>query len=67
MIELVFIACLLSAPDRCEERSLQYVNVSSPMACMMGAQPELARWLESHPRWRVTRWSCRVPSFERDA
>lgn len=61
MIELVFTACLLAAPDRCEERALQYVDIRSPMACVMGAQPELAKWVEAHPKWRVARWACRAP------
>ncbi|MBK0399874.1 hypothetical protein H0I76_11790 [Limibaculum sp. M0105] len=60
MIELVFVACLLSAPDRCEEKALQFVDVSH-MACLMGAQPQLAEWTESHPKWRIARWSCRIP------
>lgn len=64
MMELVFVACLLSAPDRCEERSLQYVDVPSVMTCVMGAQPQLAEWAEAHPNWRVARWKCRTPGYQ---
>ena len=59
MIELFFVACLSSQPTACEERSLLYTEVT-PMACMMGAQPELAKWATQHPRFTVTRWSCRT-------
>ncbi|ANT63467.1 MULTISPECIES: hypothetical protein [Roseobacteraceae] len=59
MIELLFVACLSTAPDTCSERSLVYTDVT-PMACMMGAQPELARWVEEHPNFTVNRWRCRV-------
>ncbi len=59
MIELVFIACLAAAPDRCEENTLQFLAPLSPMACMMGAQPQLAQWSARHPKWRIARWACR--------
>lgn len=59
MIELVFMACLSTAPNTCEEKSLQFAENLTPMACMMGAQPELAKWIESHPKWQVARWKCR--------
>lgn len=61
MIELVFLVCLNTAPDVCEERSLLFVDVS-PMTCMMGAQPELAKWTATHQRWHIERWSCRIPN-----
>ncbi|WP_353476498.1 hypothetical protein PVT71_26650 (plasmid) [Salipiger sp. H15] len=67
MIELFFMACLSTAPDQCQPRSLLYTDVT-PMACMMGAQPELARWVEEHPAYTVARWSCRpVGSGEQEA
>ncbi|WP_226628734.1 hypothetical protein [Alloyangia pacifica] len=58
MIELLFVACLSSAPDQCQQRSLLYTDVTH-MACMMGAQPELARWVEEHPNYTVSNWKCR--------
>ena len=59
MIELLFVACLSTAPDQCEERSMIFTD-APPMACMMGAQPELAKWTETHPAFRVTGWKCRM-------
>jgi len=59
MIELLFIACLASDPDQCRERSLLFTGVS-PMQCLMGAQPELAKWVNTHPNVRVKSWRCRT-------
>lgn len=59
MIELLFVACLSTAPDQCQERRLLFTEIS-PMTCMMGAQPELARWTQTHPAFRVTGWKCQI-------
>ncbi|GAA0296015.1 hypothetical protein [Rhodovulum strictum] len=61
MIELVFVACFGLAQNEqgaCEERSLIYTDIT-PMTCMMGAQPELAKWVATHPNWTVANWKCR--------
>ncbi len=58
MIELVMVVCLAAAPQDCEERSLLFQDVST-MACMTQAQPQMARWIGEHPRWRVSEWKCR--------
>ncbi len=58
MIELLFVACLSTAPNQCEQRSLLYTDIS-PMTCVMGAQPELAKWTESHPAFTIAGWTCR--------
>ncbi len=60
MIELLFTVCLFANEDICEERKLTFVENMSPMACMMGAQPELAKWSESHPKWRIGKWKCKM-------
>lgn len=59
MIELAFVACLSASPMTCEPQSLLYTDLS-PMTCMMGAQPALARWVETHPKYTVARWQCRI-------
>jgi len=67
MIELLFVACLSTAPDTCRERSLLYTDIT-PMTCAMGAQPELAKWVATHPNWTISRWKCQqVQTAERDA
>lgn len=57
MIELAFTVCLLASPDHCEDRSLLFYDVP-PERCMMGAQPQLAKWSSEHEGWRITRWHC---------
>lgn len=67
MIELLFVACVAGAPDHCQERSLLFTDIS-PMQCLMGAQPELAKWVESHPNEEIRSWRCQAVSFAvRDA
>lgn len=59
MIELAFVACLSFAPNECENRSLLFTDVT-PSQCMMGAQPELAKWIATHQNWRISSWKCRM-------
>ena len=67
MIELVFVACLVTAPDQCRERSLTFTEIT-PQQCLMGAQPELAKWVSTHPNDRIKSWRCRAVSVtEREA
>ena len=59
MIELVVSVCLISSPDQCKDVSLIYSAESvSSLQCVMGAQPEIAKWKEAHPKWHVKRWTC---------
>ncbi|MGB3243545.1 MAG: hypothetical protein WBB25_03350 [Sulfitobacter sp.] len=67
MIELLFVVCLASDPNQCRQRSLVFTDVS-PTQCLMGAQPELANWIATHPNQQIKSWKCRTVSFvERDA
>jgi hypothetical protein len=67
MIELLFVACLVSEPDKCQNKALQFSDIS-PMQCMMGAQPQLAQWTNQNPKWHVKNWKCQTVNFaERDA
>ncbi|WP_425102333.1 hypothetical protein [Tropicibacter sp. S64] len=58
MVELLFVACLAGGVEDCRERSLVFTDVS-PMMCMMGAQPELAKWVAGHPNYTIQSWKCR--------
>ncbi|WP_417729322.1 hypothetical protein [Roseovarius sp.] len=57
MIELLFVACLAREPEICEERAFQYTDRTA-RGCMARAIPELSKWAQTHPRWRIARWSC---------
>lgn len=58
MITLVFVTCLISSPIDCVKRELPVYEDISQMACLMGAQAELARWRSEHPDSRITEWRC---------
>lgn len=70
MVELLFVTCIVmsqSTPESCREHSLVFTDVS-PMTCMMGAQPQLAKWVNEHPGQRITSWKCRAVDLStRDA
>ena len=59
MIELLFVACLTSSPLDCHEEAMVFIDVS-PLACMMGAQPQLAQWTTTHPEYQVESWRCQT-------
>lgn len=59
MIELLFVSCLTGDPERCQDRSLIFVDLSL-MTCMIHGQQAIATWLDRHPRETVREWSCRM-------
>lgn len=61
MIELLFVTCLAASPSDCGEHRL-ILGDMTPARCMAAAQPELARWIETHPELRIHRWHCRALS-----
>lgn len=66
MLELAFVACLAADPQRCEDRALLFADM--PMqACAVLGQTVLAKWAGEHPGWRVTGWTCRALTGEREA
>ncbi|MGA7116871.1 MAG: hypothetical protein WBY12_06725 [Hyphomicrobium sp.] len=59
MLELMVSVCLISDPARCKDVALTYSAENlTPMQCMMGAQPEIAKWIEAHPKWALRKWTC---------
>jgi hypothetical protein len=61
LIEMLVAVCLIDEPAKCRDVSLTYSRESlTPMQCLMQAQPEIAKWIGEHPRWRVKRFACRV-------
>lgn len=60
MIELLIGVCQIANAAQCKNVSLVYVNEAlTPMQCAMRAQPEIAKWIVTHPGWRVARYTCR--------
>ena len=64
MIELLVSVCLISDPSRCKDVSLVFAEEGlSQMKCVMGAQPEIAKWMEGNPKWALKRWTCQRPGL----
>ena len=62
MISVVISACLIAQPMKCEDFSLQFaeeIENVTPFACMRYAQPELVKWNEHHPHWKIRKWKCK--------
>lgn len=67
MIELLFVVCFANDAEQCRSRSLLFTDISVHQ-CVAGAQPELAKWVATHPNDVIQSWECRPVSFaERDA
>lgn len=62
-MELILSICLVASPVTCREEalSMSIEQVALPMQCMIGAQPLIAQWSETHPKWKVTKWRCGRP------
>lgn len=59
MIEIVLSVCLIKDPAQCKDVSLNFMGGRiTPHQCMLYGQSEAAKWLQGHPRWRITRWAC---------
>ncbi len=64
-VELILVACLIMAPDTCQEERVRVSMEPLPgHACMAGAPPLIAQWSTSHPAWRVARWRCGIAGAE---
>lgn len=66
MVELLITVCLLSEPAQCKSVSLVFADIS-PMQCLMGAQPEMAKWVSTHPEHSIKSWKCQTVFANRDA
>ncbi len=60
MIVLAFTVCLFADPEFCEKKRLTFTERMTLFTCVMRAQPQLAKWAELHPKWRITRWRCEM-------
>lgn len=65
MQHIILTVCLVASPDVCEERTIPIYARLSPVACMMGAQAEIASWKEGRAELDVTRWRCSADSVRK--
>jgi len=64
MIDLVLTVCLISDPSQCRVERLHFETQGSLLQCMFLAPSQVAKWSESHPKFRVARWRCAFPEKE---
>jgi hypothetical protein len=62
MLGLVIVVhlCLADNITKCKEDKIQITEEISLFQCMMGAQVEIAKYSEYHPRWKAMRWTCKT-------
>ncbi|PKP65749.1 MAG: hypothetical protein CVT86_03150 [Alphaproteobacteria bacterium HGW-Alphaproteobacteria-8] len=62
-LELIVVACLLSAPDTCESHRVRLtVQGGDPQLCVYASVREVAYWQQLHGKWRVKSWRCAMTS-----
>ena len=64
LVQLVLVYCLAAEPSRCvEQRPVPEQPGLGLMACIAGAQPAAARWLEGgRPDYVLARVRCEMGS-----
>jgi hypothetical protein len=62
-MELIVIACLLSAPDDCRAHRLRLSLEGGNVAhCIYRSPPRVAQWQAMHQNWKVRSWHCALLS-----
>ena len=59
MIELVMTVCLLASPGECRQERLPFEGPL--LACATQGQVAALEWLQTPPKWQLTRWRCGPP------
>lgn len=58
LYDLVLTVCLIAHPGDCRTERVNFTQGETAHSCMFLAPMEIARWSETHPGNRVTRWKC---------
>ena len=61
MIKVSAVLCSLINPLSCHEETVTDSNFSdvTMQSCMMG-MPQLAKWMEDKPMYRLASWKCQL-------
>ncbi|WP_181707220.1 hypothetical protein [Chthonobacter rhizosphaerae] len=59
-IQIVMYVCLLANPSACEEKAIPANDAGTVSQCMFWAQPHIAQWSVTHPKYKIVRWKCSV-------
>jgi hypothetical protein len=66
LVDLILTVCLMADPKNCRTEHLYFESRGSLTQCMFLAPPEIAKWAEQHPAFKVVRWKCAYPNREQD-
>ncbi|RYG97347.1 MAG: hypothetical protein EON58_09975 [Alphaproteobacteria bacterium] len=58
MIALTLFICLHADPDACRPEHLEFDG--SIMTCSMHGQAVAAEWISTHPKYRLTKYTCGI-------
>jgi hypothetical protein len=64
MIALILTVCAVSNATDCRDETFYFESNGSVVGCMFEAQPWIAEWASTHPKWTVKAWKCDAPSSE---
>ncbi len=63
MLEVIFTFCLLADPKVCREVNFGPVEVTgNPAFACQHSTVSAYEWMQSHPGYRVTKWTCGRPT-----
>lgn len=58
LVELVMTVCLAATGAECHKEHMLLESGGSAHECLMQSPIHIARWSDTHPKWRVVRWQC---------
>ena len=72
MIEIIVSLCLIADPKACRTDHLTFVDeaataLSTPYGCILNGQAEVVKYLESRPKYRLGRWTCKPVALRAEA
>jgi len=57
-IDIIFIACLITSPTRCETVRMEQATYGTPYQCAMKAQQQIALYMAGHGGWYIKSFGC---------
>ena len=57
-IDIIFTACLIANPIRCETVRMEQATYSTPYQCAMKAQEQVALYMRDHEGWYIKSFGC---------
>jgi len=65
-IYLLFTACKIATASVCMDHTItvEADHMPTPQQCIQNALPELAKWAEEHPGWRIAKFACTAKKLE---